>query len=137
MASWKESMINRLSNLINRNRSAAKLSQVLCSSANPSDVDGGNGEACKNLIIRINWYQAHDICNIVCLFSAEEEYFQYLRRSSFSLFSGGEASTPAVLLSLSIGIGLVHRRLLNLLSSSSVSMQYYHQQQQHSSNMPQ
>ena len=32
MASWKESMINRLSNLINRNRSAAKISQVLCSS---------------------------------------------------------------------------------------------------------
>ena len=28
----KESMINRLSNLINRNRSAAKISQVLCSS---------------------------------------------------------------------------------------------------------
>ena len=32
MSSWKESMINRLSNLINRNRSAAKISQVLCSS---------------------------------------------------------------------------------------------------------
>ena len=31
MASWKESMINRLSNLINRNCSAAKISQVLCS----------------------------------------------------------------------------------------------------------
>ena len=31
MSSWKESMINRLSNLINRNRSAAKISQVLCS----------------------------------------------------------------------------------------------------------
>ena len=30
MSSWKESMINRLSNLINRNRSAAKISQVLC-----------------------------------------------------------------------------------------------------------
>ena len=28
MASWKESMINRLSNLIKRNRSAAKISQV-------------------------------------------------------------------------------------------------------------
>ena len=34
MAFWKESMINRLSNLINRNRSAAKISQVLCSSHN-------------------------------------------------------------------------------------------------------
>ena len=34
MAFWKESMINRLSNLINRNRSAAKISQVLCSSFN-------------------------------------------------------------------------------------------------------
>ena len=33
MAFWKESMINRLSNLINRNRSAAKISQVLCSNA--------------------------------------------------------------------------------------------------------
>ena len=32
MAFWKESMISRLSNLINRNRSAAKISQVLCSS---------------------------------------------------------------------------------------------------------
>ena len=31
MAFWKDSMINRLSNLINRNRSAAKISQVLCS----------------------------------------------------------------------------------------------------------
>ena len=28
---FKESMINRLSNLIHRNRSAAKISQVLCS----------------------------------------------------------------------------------------------------------
>ena len=34
MAFWKESMINRLSNLINRNRSAAKISQVLCSNIN-------------------------------------------------------------------------------------------------------
>ena len=32
MAFWKDTMINRLSNLINRNRSAAKISQVLCSS---------------------------------------------------------------------------------------------------------
>ena len=31
MAFGKESMINRLSNIINRNRSAAKISQVLCS----------------------------------------------------------------------------------------------------------
>ena len=31
MAFRKDSMINRLSNLINRNRSAAKISQVLCS----------------------------------------------------------------------------------------------------------
>ena len=35
MASWKESMINRLSNLINRNRSAAKISQILCCSIYP------------------------------------------------------------------------------------------------------
>ena len=34
MAFWKESMINWLSNLINRNRLAAKISQVLCSSGN-------------------------------------------------------------------------------------------------------
>ena len=40
MASWKESMINRLSNLKNCNRSAAKISQVLCSNAN----------ACNDLI---------------------------------------------------------------------------------------
>ena len=32
MAFCKESMINRLSNLINRNHPAAKISQVLCSS---------------------------------------------------------------------------------------------------------
>ena len=35
MASWKESMINRLSNLINCNRSASKISQVLCSTILP------------------------------------------------------------------------------------------------------
>jgi len=35
MAFWKESMINRLSNLINRNRLAAKISQGLCSSNYP------------------------------------------------------------------------------------------------------
>ena len=41
-ASWKESMINRLSNLINRNRSAAKISQVLCSSNHtPPERDKG------------------------------------------------------------------------------------------------
>ena len=31
-------MINRLSNLINRNRSAAKISQVLCSNEDPQPV---------------------------------------------------------------------------------------------------
>ena len=36
MAFWKESMINQLSNLINRNRSAAKISQVLCSNQESS-----------------------------------------------------------------------------------------------------
>ena len=41
-AFWKESLINRLSKLINRNRSAAKMSQVLCSSGNR------NGESCQN-----------------------------------------------------------------------------------------
>ena len=35
MAFWKESTINRLSNLINRNRLAAKISQVLFSSYSP------------------------------------------------------------------------------------------------------
>ena len=39
MASWKESMINRLSNLINRNRSAAKISQVLCSSGHMNEKE--------------------------------------------------------------------------------------------------
>ena len=39
MSSWKESMINRLSNLINRNRSAAKISQVLCSSSDLSRLE--------------------------------------------------------------------------------------------------
>ena len=34
MASWKESIINHLSNLINCNRLAANMSQVLCSSTN-------------------------------------------------------------------------------------------------------
>ena len=34
MAFWKDSMINRLSNIINRNRSTAKISQVLCSTTN-------------------------------------------------------------------------------------------------------
>ena len=34
MAFWKESMINRLSNLINRNRSAAKESKVMSSRGN-------------------------------------------------------------------------------------------------------
>ena len=38
MAFWKDSMINRLSNLINRNRSAAEISQVLCSSAETHTV---------------------------------------------------------------------------------------------------
>ena len=44
MASWKESMINRLSNLINRNRSAAKISQVLCSRKNTPWKDISVGE---------------------------------------------------------------------------------------------
>ena len=47
MASWKESMIYRLSNLINRNRSAAKISQVLCSIIYPIFA----GECKQN----INW----------------------------------------------------------------------------------
>ena len=42
MAPWKESMINRLSNLINRNRSAAKISQVLCSSYYANALRGEN-----------------------------------------------------------------------------------------------
>ena len=47
MAFWKESMINRLSNLINRNRSAAKISQVLCSSAHACTI----GERVINAIL--------------------------------------------------------------------------------------
>ena len=42
MASWKESMINRLSNIINRNRSAAKISQVLCSSTHTTTMGPQN-----------------------------------------------------------------------------------------------
>ena len=39
---FKESMINRLSNLINHNRPAAKISQVLCSSTLwPNNYVGG------------------------------------------------------------------------------------------------
>ena len=37
---FKESMINRLSNLINRNRSAAKISQVFCSRLDPTPKYG-------------------------------------------------------------------------------------------------
>ena len=36
-------MINRFSNLINRNRSAAKISQVLCSSGNSDGCVGFHG----------------------------------------------------------------------------------------------
>ena len=43
MAFWKESMINRLSNL-NRNRSAAKISQVLCSNENTNLKAGSANE---------------------------------------------------------------------------------------------
>ena len=52
-ASWKESMINRLSNLINRNRSAAKISQVLCSSKNSqtsSDDKFCSGDGERSLV---------------------------------------------------------------------------------------
>ena len=38
----KQSMINRLSNAINRNRSAAKISKVMSSSGNP--LYGGGGQ---------------------------------------------------------------------------------------------
>ena len=41
MTFWKDSMINRLSNLINRNRSAAKISQVLCSNIDPTHFKKG------------------------------------------------------------------------------------------------
>ena len=48
MAFWKDSMINRLSNIINRNRSVAKLSQVLCSSPNTS------GPVIKLIVVNTN-----------------------------------------------------------------------------------
>ena len=38
MAFWKASMINRWSNIINRNRSARKISQVLCSTYDPTKI---------------------------------------------------------------------------------------------------
>ena len=47
----KESMINRLSNLINRNRSAAKISQVLCSNADTSSYMSGS--------LRISDFETH------------------------------------------------------------------------------
>ena len=48
MAFWKESMINRLSNSINRNRSAAKISKVMRTSAqahDTNDLDQLNNQA--------------------------------------------------------------------------------------------
>ena len=59
MASWKESMINRLSNLINRNHSVTKISQVLCSSkyTNLKDTGGqsASGKLDFNVIVQ-NFY---------------------------------------------------------------------------------
>ena len=49
MASWKESMINRLSNLINRNHSVTKISQVLCSSKYTNLKDAGGQSASGKL----------------------------------------------------------------------------------------
>ena len=56
MAFWKESMINRLSNLINRNRSAAKILQVLCS------TDYISFSSASNESIRIQKTQNSAIC---------------------------------------------------------------------------
>ena len=59
MSSWKESMINRLSNLINRNRSAAKISQVLCSSVSIPDIcHGRHGRRpCTFFLAGVNFYR--------------------------------------------------------------------------------
>ena len=54
---FKESMINRLSNLINRNRSAAKISQVLCSSAYPGTE--GFSKAISGNDLEIVFYQSY------------------------------------------------------------------------------
>ena len=56
MAFWKDSMINQLSNIINRNRSAAKISQVLCSSANTHKHNGN----VVQIQMRRRGRQAHD-----------------------------------------------------------------------------
>ena len=48
----KQSMINRLSNAINRNRSAAKISKVMSSSAQARDGQGKcEGKATGNLVV--------------------------------------------------------------------------------------
>ena len=55
MAFWKESMINRLSNLINRNRSAAKISQVLCSSIYPARALSALGLLLADGALTVGW----------------------------------------------------------------------------------
>ena len=75
MAFWKESMINRLSNLINRNRSAAKISQVLCSNTHTkiamasSVLNLVHGERC------IVWFH-HSIWDLeVQMWKQSQSYF--------------------------------------------------------------
>ena len=51
MAFWKESMINRLSNLINRNRSEAKILQVLCSNEDVPDSSDKISESYLNSVV--------------------------------------------------------------------------------------
>ena len=54
MAFWKDSMINRLLNLNNRNRATAKMSQVLCSNLHPSRGGGvGSTAICKIITHKI------------------------------------------------------------------------------------
>ena len=70
MASWKKSMINRLSNLINRNRSAAKISQVLCSSfqSNASRLSGATKSVTNESQVRKKtWIQKYNARGTTCV----------------------------------------------------------------------
>ena len=72
MASWKESMINRLSNLINCNHSAAKISQVLCSDS----YVPGFVRQCLEFLLPASWQECFPFhsedtndCLQLCTFS--------------------------------------------------------------------
>ena len=61
MTFWKESIINRLSNLIYRNRSAAKISQVLCSNIYPLLLQLTLGVDCE-----VDEWSSWTPCSLTC-----------------------------------------------------------------------